>query len=130
MQRQATLEEITEALKAPKTGSALGADRLGYAFFKYAQGPKECLLKIINACLAKGDIPDAWKSARVLLLPKDPDKPDSSVTNHRPISLMSCGLKTLERIIKRRWVEQIFSVRCFINIKRPQKPHSPHDKVP
>jgi exonuclease III len=107
MQKPATIEELTEALKAPKTGSALGADRLGYAFFKYAQGPKESLLKVINACLVKGDIPAVWKSARVLLLPKDPEKPDDSVTNHRPISLMSCGLKTLERIIKRRWVEQI-----------------------
>ena len=56
------------------------------------------LLDICNASLATGTVPPAWKHSLVLPLPK-PQKPLSSVASFRPISLLSCMSKVLERLV-------------------------------
>ena len=55
------------------------------------------LTKIINKSLSKCIIPKAWKQANVLPMHKKNEKSD--MNNYRPISLLSCVSKVLERVI-------------------------------
>jgi hypothetical protein len=64
----------------------------------------EELVKIFNACLSLGYFPNAWKAARIKMIPK-PRKDQSQPKNHwGPISLLSCIAKTFESSIRTRLV--------------------------
>ena len=60
------------------------------------------LVKIYNSSLSIGFIPEAWKLGHVILLPK-PGKKPHEVQSYRPITLLSCLGKLIERIIKHRF---------------------------
>ncbi|MEL7079446.1 MAG: reverse transcriptase family protein [Cyanobacteria bacterium J06582_2] len=57
------------------------------------------LAHLINASLASGCFPSAFKTARVTPLLKKPSLDPSDVKNYRPVSLLSFLSKTLERAI-------------------------------
>ena len=59
------------------------------------------LVKIYYSSLSIGFIPEAWKLGHVVLLPK-PEKNPHEVQSYRPITLLSCLGKLIERIIKHR----------------------------
>ena len=59
------------------------------------------LVKIYNSSLSMGFIPEAWKLGHVILLPK-PDKNPHEIQFYRPITVLSCLGKLIERIIKHR----------------------------
>ncbi|CAF1451019.1 unnamed protein product [Adineta steineri] len=59
------------------------------------------LLNLMNASLRFGYVPSSWKTAFIILLLK-PGKDRSQVSSYRPISLLSCVGKVLEKIIKQR----------------------------
>ena len=56
------------------------------------------LLDIFNDIWASGEIPECWKEATVIPIPK-PAKDQKNPSNYRPISLTSCLCKTMERMI-------------------------------
>ena len=56
---------------------------------------------MFSSCLELGYFPAAWKNAKTILIPK-PGKDAREAKNFRPISLLSCVSKLLERIIARR----------------------------
>ena len=57
---------------------------------------------LFNRCLLLNYFPQSWKLAEVTMLPKVGKKDKSSVRSWRPIALLSCISKGLERIIARR----------------------------
>ena len=57
---------------------------------------------LYNRCLALSHFPQSWKLAEVAMLPKVGKKDKTSVRSWRPIALLSCISKGLERIIARR----------------------------
>lgn len=57
------------------------------------------LTSIFRSCINLGHIPDPWKSVRVVFIPKAGKVNHSTAKDHRPISLSSFILKTLERIL-------------------------------
>ncbi|CAF1320285.1 unnamed protein product [Adineta steineri] len=59
------------------------------------------LLNLMNASLRFGYVPSSWKTAFIILLLK-PGKDRSQGSSYRPISLLSCVGKVLEKIIKQR----------------------------
>ena len=61
------------------------------------------LLDICNDIWVKGEIPQCWKEATVIPIPK-PGKDSRNRSNCCPISLMSCLCKTMERMINTRLV--------------------------
>ena len=51
---------------------------------------------MFDACLRDGCFPNEGKKARVVILPKSPEKPRSDPASYRPISLLPVLGKTLE----------------------------------
>ena len=62
---------------------------------------KRELLNIFNQSLLTGDMPTDWKYGFVVLILK-PQKPKQLCSSYRPISLLPCLGKLLERIVKSR----------------------------
>ncbi|CAF4777969.1 unnamed protein product, partial [Rotaria magnacalcarata] len=59
------------------------------------------LTKLFNQILKQGYIPTKWKTANIILILK-PKKDKQHPSSYRPISLLSCLGKLLEKIIKQR----------------------------
>ena len=55
------------------------------------------LTKLFNKSISSGKLPSTWKTSSIVPIPKSNEK--SSVTNYRPISLLSIISKLLERHI-------------------------------
>jgi exonuclease III len=64
------------------------------------------LTELFNAVLQCGHIPDSWKTAHIILLLK-PKKNKHQPSSYRPISLLSCLGKLLEKIVKQRLTLEI-----------------------
>ncbi|CAF4249483.1 unnamed protein product [Rotaria sp. Silwood2] len=64
------------------------------------------LEKIFNIVIDTGYIPDVWKRANIILLLK-PNKDKKQPSSYRPISLLSCLGKILEKIIKQRIMKEL-----------------------
>jgi hypothetical protein len=56
---------------------------------------------LINACIQLNYIPDAWKTAEVIMIPK-PGKNLSEMESYRPISLLPIMSKLFEKLIPKR----------------------------
>lgn len=91
-------EEIFFALSQIKT-NALGIDGIPAIFLK-----KLCpfivpfLTHIVNACITQSYFPSAWKTAIIKPIPKVSSP--KSVEDFRPISILPCISKILERVLK------------------------------
>jgi hypothetical protein len=57
------------------------------------------LHKILVGCIAYGFIPQNWKTSKVIFIPKPGKSTYTDAKSFRPISLQSCLLKVLERLI-------------------------------
>ena len=97
-----TLQEIEHALRGTSNKSALGPSGIGYKLVKWAfAAHPEFILDIYNAALCLGHHP--WTRAKVVIIPK-PNKPNYSVPKaYRPVSLLECYGKVLEKIIANRF---------------------------
>jgi hypothetical protein len=60
------------------------------------------LTTLINACIRLNYIPDAWKTAEVIMIPKR-GKNLSEVESYRPISLLPIMSKLFEKLILKRF---------------------------
>lgn len=58
---------------------------------------------LCNACLSLGYFPSSWKEAEISVIHK-PNKPKQFPSSYRPISLLSCLSKILEKIIQKRLI--------------------------
>ena len=99
-----TLRELEEALKKMKQKKAPGRDEITNEMLKHlGPGAKRTLLRIYNQSWSTGIVPTIWKEAVIRPTPKKgKDKRDPS--SYRPISLLSCVGKLLERIINKRLI--------------------------
>ena len=106
--------EISAALSATSNKSALGSSGINYQLLKWAfQSRPDRFLDIFNAAISYGHHP--WKEALVVVIPK-PHKPDYSLPKaYRPISLLECCGKLLEKIV----AKQILSDAHSFNILPP-----------
>lgn len=64
------------------------------------------LTKIVNACFNLGHFPTKWKLAKVFPIPK-PGKKLEDPSNYRPISLLSCIAKVVEKVLLNKINEYI-----------------------
>ena len=81
---------------------AMGADRIHNKMLKnLSQNNRRLLLELLNKMYQNGFVPEDWKNAVVVPIPK-PGKPLDDPDGHRPISLTSCLAKAEERMINTR----------------------------
>ena len=98
-----TIKELRKALKKSHD-TAVGSDDIHYQFLKHLPlRSLDSLLRIFNHIWHSGILPDSWKEAIVIPIPK-PGKDSTSPANYRPIALKSCICKILERMVNDRLV--------------------------
>ena len=97
-----TVEEITMAIKAIKTGKAAWIDGV-YPEMITHLGPRarQWLAAAMSDAEVNGKYCYLWKRTKVLAILKPNKKPDDT-NNYRSISLLCCVYKLLERIILTR----------------------------
>ena len=96
-----TEDEVRVALSGTSNSSAPGISGIGYKLLKWAfAASPDRFVDLFNGCLTFGIHP--WHSAKVIPVPK-PGKPDYGVAAaYRPISLLECCGKLLEKIVASR----------------------------
>ena len=97
-----TLRELEQNIKRLKSRSAPGKDGIYNTMLaNLSVGFIHLILKLFNMCLKEGNIPATWKKSLITMILKG-SKLASNANNYRPISLISCLSKLLERIIGQR----------------------------
>ena len=98
--------DIMEVLKHLDPSKAHGPDSIGPNILKYCSSAL-CvpLLHLFTQCVKQHNIPCEWKLHLISPIYKAGDK--TSVRNYRPISLLSCTSKVLERIIYNKIINHV-----------------------
>ena len=96
-----TKDEVANALCKTSNKSAPGSSGITYKLIKWAFAARpDRFLETFNAAISLGYHP--WSEAVVVILPK-PSKPDYRLPKaYRPISLLECCGKLLEKVIAKR----------------------------
>lgn len=96
-----TTFEVIAAIRDLKTKSAPGPDGVTNKMLRHLQHDMvDKLTAYFNRCWHDGKIPPAWKTAKVVMIPKPGKKP--SIDALRPISLTSCVGKLIEHVVLNR----------------------------
>ena len=97
-----TMGELDKAIQKMKAKGAAGDDGIPPTFLK-ALGPiaRGELLKIFNESFDHADLPQVWRIASIIPLLKAGKSP-RELQSYRPVSLTSCVVKTLERMVANR----------------------------
>jgi len=96
------LEEIKTADRSLKSNTAPGPDGITNEVLKcYIRHKPDSLIKVYNKCVSEGHFPSQWKSARLVLLKKG-DKPLDQPSSYRPLCILVCLGKLLEKILDTR----------------------------
>lgn len=103
-----SIDELQQALRKC-TGKSAGLDGIGYPLLQQLPPTgKNTLLNIFNEIWSTGNLPDCWKTSLIVPIPKQrSSKEKHNVRNYRPISLLSCMSKVLEKIVNRRLVQEL-----------------------
>lgn len=106
------LDELEWVLRRCR-GLSAGPDDIGYPMVKNLPLHfKLSLLNLFNEIYANGTIPTIWKTAIVIPIPKAGKDP-RVLGNQRPISLVSCMGKIMEKMANRRLMERLEHLEVF-----------------
>ena len=101
-----TSEEIHAALKDTSNKSTPGPSGVNYKLLKWVfDACPDAMTHLFNLSLSTGT--HVWKHVTIVPVPK-PNKPDYSAPKaYRPVSLMECPGKLLEKVITKRITDDI-----------------------
>ena len=109
-----TVDEVVDLLKRTKVHSALGPDGVSaWILHTFAAELAPSIAPLFNLSLKTGKLPDEWKLANVVLIPKNSHIQD--VRSYRPISLLSIISKTLEYFVNRILMEHLSANSVITN---------------
>ena len=95
-------EKFAAALTCLKPGKSLGLDSIFPEFILHAGSAlKSWFCDFLNSCMRQLKIPNIWRRALVVVIPKT-EKPLGDPKSYRPISLLCVPFKILERLIYTR----------------------------
>lgn len=101
-----SIEELQFALKKCR-GKSAGPDGIGYPLLQHLPiCALNYLLEIYNNIWKSGKIPNHWKNSFTIPIPKNNRNPHD-VDSFRPISLINCIAKILERMVNRRLCHEL-----------------------
>ncbi|KAJ9453358.1 putative RNA-directed DNA polymerase from transposon BS [Diplonema papillatum] len=97
-----TLEEVERAVEKLKVTTSTDPQGFCPQVFKAMGKPAlEALCKVTNASWDKASIPELWKEAHAIPIPK-PGKDRAEASGYRPISLTCIAAKIMETVIRER----------------------------
>ena len=104
-----TIKEITDAIKKIKNTNSHGNDNISNRAIRSLSIINLTHIAILfNASLTLAHVPKIWKEAKLIIIQKKNSDPDLA-KSYRPISIISCLGKILERIMNSRitkWFDQ------------------------
>ena len=102
-----TEQEVQTAISNSTTNKSTGPDNINIQHLKHL-GPIAItyLTSLFNLTLSQNNIPQIWKLAKIIPIPK-PNKPANEGTSFRPISLLSPLAKVLEKTLLPHITEEI-----------------------
>ena len=90
--------DVESAINGLSSSKAHGCDDIGPSLITLCAKPLlESLTSLFQQCLTSSEIPDEWKTHKIIPIYKKGDR--SQVSNYRPISLLCTTSNILERII-------------------------------
>jgi len=93
-----SMDELTSAI-SKSHDLAVGPDDVHYQMPKHLPGAAlETLLHVLNDIWINGNFPESWRTSAVIPVLKA-GKDESDPSSYRPIALMSCICKIMERMI-------------------------------
>ncbi|XP_038147774.1 uncharacterized protein LOC119787807 [Cyprinodon tularosa] len=101
--RTPTFKEVKEVLKASRAASAPGPSGVPYKVFKHCPRLLERLWKIFRAIWKRGKVPQMWKHAEGVWIPKEENA--KNIEQFRSISLLSVECKAFFKVISNRLME-------------------------
>ena len=100
--------DVLKVLKTLDPAKASGSDGIGCSLLKYGcYALFSPLFHLFSMCLLQHDIPTEWKLHTISPIFKAGDK--TSIKNYRPISLLSCSSKVLERLIYNKIIDFVLA---------------------
>ena len=118
-----TLSELEDAIKKLKQKKAPGPDGVTNEMLKHlGPGAKRILLSVFNQSWHSGRVPTKWKEAHIRPIPKK-GKDKRQTGSYRPISLLSCVAKLLERIVNRRLMWHVESNKILTSTQTGYRQH-------
>lgn len=98
-----TSEELLEAINSCPVNSATGPDGIPYTFIKaVVKANTQFIQDMFTTMLRHSVHPDQWKIAKCIPIPKPGKANYSAAKAYRPISLLQCFSKLLEKIVAER----------------------------
>jgi ribonuclease HI len=125
-----TMMELDSAIKKLKNKKAPGKDSITNEMIKNL-GPtaRSRLLLIFNQSWSSGKIPDNWREAIIIPIRKK-EKEKTSKSSYRPISLLSCVGKVMERMVNTRLMKYLEQNQLIDNSQSAfRKNHSTEDHL-
>ena len=97
-------EKVEAAIRQLKSKNAPGPDGVTNDMIRHLGPlPKKTILALFNESWKTGSVPALWKKATIVPIHKK-GKDKKNPSSYRPISLLSCLGKLMERVINRRLV--------------------------
>ena len=98
--------EILKEIQQLKNKKSVGLDGISVKVLKMS---KDVIVRpitfLINKSITQGKVPNKWKIAKIIPLHKKGDRSISN--NYRPISILSCLSKILEKVIQKQLVQHL-----------------------
>ena len=112
-----TVGDVLTALKSLNTSGAAGEDGIPPRFyFSLRSVLCEPLCRIFDASLSTGSLPQMWKLANVVPVPKPKGSPHDAAS-YRPIALTCVACKVMEQVICTR-IHNFLSFQCSLNLRQ------------
>lgn len=110
-------ELLLSASRLPR-GKAPGLDQVPNEIVTAAVKARPALLlELLNKCLTTRRFPSWWKSARLVLIRKNHNKPPDEPSSYRPLSLLDGADKLLERILLSRMDTHLSTPGCLSDLQ-------------
>ncbi|CAL4243011.1 unnamed protein product, partial [Meganyctiphanes norvegica] len=108
-----TMKELTTCINELPPNKATGEDEVHNMFLKKLPTAKQQeLLGMINHSWTTGEIPETWKNSLIIPILK-PTKEPTDPNSYRPVSLISCVSKTIEKMVNKRLYWHLESNNSF-----------------
>jgi Reverse transcriptase (RNA-dependent DNA polymerase) len=120
-----TITEIADALGPTSNNSTPGPSGHNYKLVKWAfAASPERFQALFEACLQAGHHPRSWKLATIAVVPK-PSKEDYSLPKcYRPVALLECLGKLLEKVVAKRLTYDITALGLIPTTQLGARPFS------